>query len=274
MEGYIVKKVLNNNVVIGKAENKEYILIGNGIGFNAKKNSQIMEDRVESVFIKQSSEQSNFENIIRNIDGEIIGVCEEIISMCEKELKVKLNEAVHVSLPDHINFAFRRIEKGVKIENPFLYELSSLYPKEYELARVALDMINSRFKTKLPKDEIGFICMHINAAIKQKGVGETLEYTKKIGEIMNLITKLLKKDIDKDSLAYARTVTHIHFVLDRVMNKKTVKNYLLDNIKEELYHEYNLAIKVAMKIENLFGVKVPEDEIGFIALHLERLKEI
>ncbi|MCD2349004.1 PRD domain-containing protein [Clostridium guangxiense] len=274
MKEYIIKKVLNNNVVIATSKNSDFVLVGKAIGFNAKKGSKISNDRIESMFIKQSLKKTNFDEVIENIDGKVIGICEEIISMCEKEFNVKFSEAIHVSLPDHINFAFHRIEKGIKIENPFLYEISALYPKEYRLAKKALDMINSRFEVNLPEDEIGFICMHINAAIKQRGVSDTLAYTKKIGNIMELILKLLKKKLDKDSLAYVRTVTHISFVLDRVINKKTIRNDLLDNIKEELYNEYDLAIKVAMKIEDLFSIKVPEDEIGYLALHLKRLEDL
>lgn len=274
MEGYVITKVLNNNVVIARRNREEFVLVGKAIGFDAGKGKKIAENRIETIFVRQGTEKNNFDRVLQNIDNDIIGISEEIISLCERELKSKLNEAIHISLPDHINFAFLRIRKGVKIENPFLNELKVLYPKEYELSEKALSMVNSRFKTKLPEDEIGFICMHIKAGINQEKVSDALAYTKKIGEIMELISKMLKKDLDKSSLEYMRTLTHLNFVIDRIINKKTVRNYLLDSIKKELYNEYDLAIKIAMKIENLFSVKVPEDEIGFIALHLERLREI
>jgi transcriptional antiterminator len=274
MEEYIIKKVLNNNVVIAENNRKEYVLVGKAIGFNFYKGSKIHKDRIESIFVKQASASNeNYEKILQDINSEIVGISEEIISFCEKDLGLKLSEAIHISLPDHINFAIRRIEKGIKIENPFLHELIALYPKEYKMAEKALNMINERFTVKLPEDEIGFICLHIKAAIAEQNVGTPLAYTKKIGEVMELISKLLKKDFDKNSLEYVRTITHLNFMLERVTNKKTIKNYLLDSIKKELYSEFGIAIKVAMKIESLFTVKVCEDEIGYIALHLKRLSE-
>ncbi|OPJ64127.1 PRD domain-containing protein [Clostridium oryzae] len=273
MEEYAIKKVLNNNVVIAQKNIKDYILVGKGIGFNGHKGQKIAREKIENIYVRQDLQGSSFNEILKEIDGKIVGVCEEIISMCEKELKVKFNEAIHVSLPDHINFAFVRIRSGVKIENPFLSEILVLYPKEYKLAEKALEMINSRFEIKLPEDEVGFISMHINAAAKQKGVSSTLAYTKKVSELMMFISKLMGKEFNKNSLAYARTVTHINFVLDRVINKKIIKNNLLDSIKKELYNEYDLAIKVAMKIQDLFSIRIPEDEIGYIALHLRRLYE-
>lgn len=274
MEEFTIKKVLNNNVVIGERKNTQFVLVGKAIGFDFRKGDKLSENRIESIFVKQMRNQDNFEKVLETIDNKIVGISEEIISLCERELGLKLSEAVHVSLPDHINFAIHRIQKGIKIENPFLHELIALYPKEYRLAERALEMINNRFEVELPEDEIGFICMHIKAAINQENVSTALAYTKKIGEVMELISKLLKKAFDKNSLEYVRTIAHINFMLDRVINKKTVKNYLIDSIKKELYNEYDLAIKIALKIENLFSVKIPEDEIGYIALHLKRLSDI
>jgi transcriptional antiterminator len=274
MSKYTIKKVLNNNVVIAEQSGSQFVLVGKAIGYEAHKGEVLSEDRIESIFIKKSDDtQEKFNKVLESIDSKIVGVSEEIISLCENELNTRLSEAVHVSLPDHINFAYRRIQKGVKIENPFLYELRALYPAEYNLAEKALYMINQRFEVQLPEDEVGFICMHIKAAINQQEVSDALAYTRKIGEVMELISILLKKKLQKNSLEYVRTVTHLNFMIERVISKKTVKNFLLDSIKKDLYNQYDVAIKVAKKIENLFSVKVPEDEIGYIALHLNRISE-
>lgn len=271
---HVIKKILNNNVVIAENNNKEVILVGKAIGYDLKKGMSVPEDRIKSIFVKQKGESGhNYERLLQNVDNEVIGVSEEIISMCEKELNVKLNDAIHLSLTDHINFALQRVSNGVKIENPFFNELKVLYPKEFEIAYKALEMINKRFDNKLPEDEVGFICLHIRAAIMEQDVSKSLVYTKKIKEIMDLIQKLLKKEIDRNSFEYIRTLTHINFMLERIKDKKTIKNELLNNIKKEMFYEYNVAIKVALKIENVFQMKVPEDEIGYIALHLRRLSE-
>ncbi|MBC2581608.1 PRD domain-containing protein [Clostridium sp. DJ247] len=274
MEVYNIKKVLNNNVVIAEKEKEELILIGKGIGFDFSKSKEIPEERVENVFVKQTAAiGENYQKVLEKIDSSIIGISEEIIHLAEKKLNLKLNKAIHVSLPDHISFALKRLEKGLTIKNPFLRELNILYPTEYNLALHALEIINSRFHSSLPEDEAGFICLHIKAAITQKDVAQSLDYTKKIGQIVNVIEKLLGKKLEKNSLVYIRTITHINFMIERIEEDKTIKNHLLDTIKKEFYYEYNLAVKVAMKIEDLFDLKVPEDEIAYIALHLKRLSE-
>lgn len=274
MDDYVIKKVLNNNVVIALKENNEFILIGKALGYEFGKGGRVPENRIENIFVKHTANMgSNYKRVLESIDSKIVGVSEEIIHLCEKQFKTKLSNAIHVSLPDHINFAIRRIEKGINIENPFLNELKVLYPEEYNIADEALNLINEALNVKLPVSETGFICLHIRASITETEVSEPLEYTKKIGEIIDIISKLMKKNINKNSLAYARTVTHINFMLERVKTNKTIRNLLLESIKRELYKEYDIAIKVAMKMETLFHVKIPEDEIGYIALHLKRLSD-
>lgn len=275
MAAYKIKKILNNNVVIADDDGEDVILVGKAIGFDYKKGDLLPENRVESAFVKKVSNMGeNYTKIIENIDSQIVGISEEIINMCENRLNLKLNSAIHTSLPDHISFAIKRFNEGIMIQNPFRNEIATLYPIEYDLASKALEIINKRFNISLSEDEIGFICMHIRAAIEQHEVTAALTYARKINDVMMLISKLIKKDIDKNSLEYARTVTHINFMIDRVIKGKAVKNYLIDSIKKELYNEYDFAIKVSMKIENLFSVIVPEDEIGYLALHLKRLTDL
>ncbi|MCT8976156.1 PRD domain-containing protein [Clostridium sp. CX1] len=274
MEGYKIRKVLNNNVVIAEEDAEELILVGKGIGFDFGKSGIIPKDRVENVFIKKTSKiGENYQKVLKNIESSIVGISEEIINYAEKELKVKLNEAIHISLPDHISFALNRINKGVNIENPFKSELNALYPVEYRISVEAVEAINKRFNINFPEDEAGFICLHIRAALTKKEVSESLAYTKKIGQVMELIQRLTGKKLEKSSLAYIRTMNHINFMIERVEKGKPIKNDLLESIKTGLAAQYSVGIKIAMKIEDLFSITIPEDEIGYIALHIKRLVE-
>lgn len=275
MKGAVVKKVLNNNVVIAERNDADLILIGKGIGFNTLPGKIVPPERIEKVFIKENEEViDNYNIVLKTIDNEIVGVSEEIIHIAETELDTKLSETIHVSLPDHINFAIVRFEKGLIMENPFLNELKVLFPIEYSIAEKGIDLINKRLDTKLTNDEVGFICLHIRAAITQDDIGKSFEYTKKMGDIMELISSLIGKKINKNSLEYARTLIHINFMIERIKSGKTVKNPLLENIKMDFYSEFAFAIKVSLKIEGIFGIEVPEDETGYLALHLRRICDI
>lgn len=47
---YRIKKILNNNVVQATQNFQEYIIVGLGIGFNAKRLEKIPSDKIEKVF--------------------------------------------------------------------------------------------------------------------------------------------------------------------------------------------------------------------------------
>lgn len=275
MEGAIVKKILNNNVVIALNNKEDYIIVGSGIGFDFKKDSVIPSERIEKIYVREDMKNNKtYEKVLGAIDSNIVGISEEIICTAERELDEKLNDEIHVSLPDHINFAINRIKNGFNIEDPFQHELKILYPKEYSIAVYAISLINERLHANLPEGEIGFICLHIKSAVSKGNIGQHIEYTKKISEIMDFIGKTIKRKMHRETLQYIRTLTHVDFMIERVKQGKPVNNPLLDTIKLKFPEEYSLAIKISIKIESLFNMKVPEDEIGYIAMHLKRLKDI
>ena len=66
----------------------------------------------------------------------------------------------------------------------------------------------------------------------------------------------------RDSLGY-----HLEFTLNRLLFKIKLKNLLLDEMKENYVLPYNLAKITADVIEDVYNLTVPEDEIGYIAVH-------
>lgn len=140
MEFYEILKIFNNNVVLAKKDEKEYILIDKGIGFNKRKGELINKDRFEKIFILERDIKDRFDKLILNIDEEIVGVCEEVISMISEEYE-ELDREIHVKLVDHIAFAIKRLKNNDEIENPFIIEIETLYNKDYEIAKKAAFMI-------------------------------------------------------------------------------------------------------------------------------------
>jgi transcriptional antiterminator len=78
--------------------------------------------------------------------------------------------------------------------------------------------------------------------------------------------------VDKNSLDYARFVIHIRFAIERLINNIPIKNVLLKTIKERYKKSYKLAQKVCKFIESELDVAVSEDEVGYIAVYIEELK--
>jgi transcriptional antiterminator len=266
----------NHNVVfcIDKELNKECILLGSGIGFGVKENQLIKaSNKIEKIFyLIDKSNMYKFAGLSKEVDENIIGVTEEIILMAHSELHKELDERIHITLIDHIAFTIDRFKNDMSIVNPFLVEIKNLYKAEYIVALKALNLINERLGISLPEDEVGFIAMHFHAAVNKVNVSKTAKSTAVINEIISGLEDRLGRSIDKESIDYVRLITHIRFALDRVEKNIPIKNILLSDIKEKFNKSYSIALEVSQEIKNNFEIILPEDEIGYLAIHIEKLQ--
>ena len=82
MEKFIIKKTLNNNVLIATDDSgSEVVLIGRGIGFDKNNGDPIIREKVEKLFVmKDPGEQEQYKQLLSNIDEETLKV---IISAVE-----------------------------------------------------------------------------------------------------------------------------------------------------------------------------------------------
>lgn len=67
---------------------------------------------------------------------------------------------------------------------------------------------------------------------------------------------------------YITLTDHISFSIERFKNNEMYSNALLNEIKMFYSKEFNISKMIVEKINNHFDVNLPEDEAGFIALHL------
>lgn len=272
--GYEVIKVFNNNVVLVKHGDKEKILIRKGIGFGKSKGTVIDDSIVpERIFSIESNETSSkFNQLVTRVDDSIVGICEEIIHMISSEVKEPLDDGIHIRLIDHIAFALHRIKSNDIITNPFTIEIETLYPREMEIARKAIKMLKEGTGVDIPEDEVGFVALHIHSARNRGKLSNTIKYAYLSNALVELIEDELGICIDRKSIDYARFVSHIRFALERIIKKVPIKNELLRSIKRTYVSSYKLAKKAAALIEEELNIKVSNEERGYLAMHIERLK--
>ncbi|KZZ85232.1 MULTISPECIES: transcription antiterminator [Bacillaceae] len=272
---FIVKKVLNNNVLIADhLEFHEVVLIGRGIGFGRSKGDQIEEHSYEKMFVlKNEKEQEQYKMLLPYIDEEVIAVIHEVIQHIEARLDQPLNEHIHIGLTDHISFALKRKKQGMDLKNPFMIETKTLYPLEYELAKEAVDMIEKRLNVSLPEGEVGFIVLHIHGAITDKPLREVNQSSQLIALLTGIIEDSLKIQIDRESINYLRLVRHIRFTIDRVQagEKLEEPEKMADLLKNEYPLCYNTAWKLVKVMQQTLKKPVYNAEAVYLTMHLYRL---
>ncbi|MGH4137936.1 PRD domain-containing protein [Clostridium sp.] len=272
---YNVIKVFNDNILFVYQAHVAKILYKNGIGIGKHAGDSISKDTsIDKIFsIENKINYNNFHKLINSVELEMIALCEEIIYMISTELNEDLQEKIHISLIDHITFTLKRLENNGSVENPFLVETETLFPREFQLAQRASTMIEDKTKIHFSDDEIGFIALHIQYARKDKGMYNTIKYEFVLNTIIKIIESELNIKIDKKSLEYARFITHIQFAIQRILNNTPIKNELLGTIKDKYPSSFKLAQKISLFIEGELGLKVIEDETAYLAIHIHKFKK-
>jgi transcriptional antiterminator len=272
---YKIKKVLNNNVLIAiSSDGKELVLIGKGIGFGKKSEAIIKADDVEKFYIlSDQEEQSQYKQLVEQIDEKFIPLISEVIEYSEQALSTTLNEHIHIALTDHLAFAIRRLEQGLAIRNPFIEETKVMYPAEYLVAIEVVRRVNQVMGVSLPEGEIGFVALHLHSAMTNRSLSSINQYSKLVSKLVNLIELELDVQVDHESINYLRLVQHIKNAIIRVEQGEVAHQQikLADVLKSEYPICYNLAWKLIKVMQKTLNKPVSEAEAVYLTLHLQRL---
>lgn len=278
IRNYKILKVMNNNVVLAKnlKDQKEQVLVGKGLGFGVKAGVNVSWPRakIEKKFVAINHElYQEYLQLVQQLDLEVMGLCEEFIAYADTELG-GLNPHIHIALSDHIGFAIERINAGQEIVNPFVYQIKALYKEEFRVARKAKEMIKDALDVDINESEIGFIALHLHSSRQNRSIQETVRYTRVLNESVSIIESKLQFTLDQSSLTYSRLMSHLRGLIERVVTKQTIENKLLANIKEEFYESFAIASSIGKVMEEELEVKVHEEELGYMAIHIDRVRRI
>ncbi len=277
----VIKKILNNNVVIVEDEKGiDEVVCGRGIAFSKKVGEVIDESKINQVFtLKNEQYNKRFQEIISSVPFEYIELSDKVIEMVKLNLGQKLSDTIYITLSDHIYTAIERAKQGIYMPNTMLWEIKNYYNNEYNIALKVLEKIKEQTGVELKEAEAGFIALHIvNAETEDSKLEETLEITK----IVQAITKVVKyhfgEEFNTDSVYYYRFITHLKFFAQRLVYKKIYTNNedgsLLAIIKEKYKNSYQCVEKIASMIKKNYDYDISDEEKLYLTIHIHRIMHI
>jgi len=273
----IIKKILNNNVIttIDQDTKLEKVVMGRGLAFNKQLGDLVDPKKVEKVFtIENQKENIMFQRLLNEIPMDYVKISETIIDYARKTLKVDFAEHIYVALTDHLAFAIKRHEKGIKIKNDLLWEIKRIHRSEYNVGVWALDYVEKELGIKMELDEAGYIALHLIDASLDQEMNSTLNMTKIIQEILNIIKYFFAIDLDENDMSFDRLITHLRYFAQRVIAKKQVKDEaqpFLEMVKKNYEAPYNCVIKIKKFIGKNYDYYVNDAEIVYLTIHIERI---
>jgi len=270
----VMKKINNNVAECIDGNGNKLIAFSKGIGFPKTPYELTDLSKISMTFYKLNE---HFEILLKELSEEIIDLSVDIVSIAQKELAGNLNPTIVFSLADHIQFSLQRLSQYKDARLVYSHEVEQLYPKENQVAKKTVMMIQKRMKVNLPKSEVTAITMHfVDSQAEYKVSQEEIAIEEVINEITVLIEQELLITIDREEFNYDRFRMHMFYYLKRVRSgEKFVgeNTDLLAVLQKEHENIYALAVKVGRLIENHIGNQVSNDELLYLMIHLNRLYE-
>lgn len=212
---------------------------------------------------------------MKKLPVEYLKVSDDIITYAKSVVGIKLNPRVYVTLTDHIGFAMERHRKGIQYGNPLLTEVKTFYPGEYQIGKYALEVVEQRLHVKLDKDEAASVALHIVNAEYNTGVRNAMNITCLIRDVVDIVREYLNIELQEESLHYARFITHLKFLGQRIftgqMLGKDDKGF--GKMISKMYPvEYACSEKIAHYIKTRYGHEVTDEETAYLAVHIRRMQ--
>lgn len=180
------------------------------------------------------------------------------------------------TLAEHLHFAVERCKANVNIANKLTWEIKRYYQKEYNIGELARDMVSAKFSVNLPEDEAVHIAFHIINASSQCDETNAHKQVELVNRVAEIVRYKLNKNIDINSIHYARFITHLRYFAERVLSNN-IELEETDDFYNELirFHPRAMVVAEAIRdyIKNNYAIFIPNDELTWLGIHISKLSK-
>lgn len=272
-----IKKILNNNVAIALNEDrKEVVVMGKGLAFKAKAGDELDLAKIDNIFtLKRKEEASRYEQLLKEIPQEYFEMTEQFVDYAKRELEKSLNNSIYITMTDHISTMVERARIYAYIKNPLLWDIRRLYRAEFQVAREIINRFNQQIGSAYDDNEAASIAMHLVNAEFEVDFETTMNITRVITEILNIVKYQFKIVYDEDSLSYYRFVIHLRFFAQRLFSGTSDQNGSDEDLWEYLQMKYKEAYQCALVIYefilNTYHYQLSNEECMYLTIHIAKV---
>lgn len=223
----------------------------------------------------------SFEKDLFNLFSDLnLGEIEKIICEAADKFQWNFTDNAFASLLIHIAVAIKRIKSNSQV-NFTENILSSLeITREYKIAEFIAKNIEKAFLINVSKTECAYISIHILGSKVQFNIindeGKVLNRADVSDSVEELCKEMVAKaaealdmDLINDKILLKGLSMHIRAALNRLVHDMPVKNPLLDSIKNSYVASFEAAVSASTIIKERYKLAIDENEIAYIALHIE-----
>ncbi|WP_018247491.1 BglG family transcription antiterminator [Orenia marismortui] len=239
---------------------------------------EMLEEVSDPIVIDSRIDNKTYQQLLDIFTDVNFLKIEMILEEIERKLDFLFTDEAFVGLVIHIAISLKRLGKGkdIKMEREQLDSLKET--EEFEIAKVVAQNLEEELDVKLPEAEVGYISLHILGSkvqqnIISKDISDVLENTdQKVIEIskdiISMAGDVLGVDLRDDEQLLLGLVLHLRPAINRLKYGMSLRNPILDEIKNNYPSIFGAAWATSIVFEKHLGIKVNEEEIGYLALHL------
>lgn len=200
-------------------------------------------------------------------DAERVRAIEEILRASLKSEGLELGDFAFYNLVVHIYIALLRVEHGEYVSVPMEVEATD---QEQRGAEAIARGVADRFGIDLPAVETAYLVIHL----KGKRMLDVSDSTMITSEVEGLVREMNERvyarlgiDVRDDLELFVALGLHLVPCLSRMRYGLRTENPLLDEIKTNMRTGFECALAAASVIGEHCGAPLPEDEVGYFAMH-------
>ncbi|WP_372631848.1 BglG family transcription antiterminator [Cohnella sp.] len=208
--------------------------------------------------------------LLNFIDPEWLFQIERVIQRFEHTRGYRMADNAYVGFVVHLALAVQRLKanEAITIEDEILARLKPT--KEFGMARELAAGLSRQLELSIPESEIGYITMHILGARSNHVMGSDFDYSvilEYVRRMISIMERELKLELESDETLVHNLTTHLTSAVKRIELDMAVRNPLLQHVKEEYPDIFEATRKASGYLEQQLGKPVPEEEIGYLAMH-------
>lgn len=271
---YRVSKVLNNNgvIAIDMDENKEYVILGKGVGFGKKVSQRFDKPEGCTTYrLEQETERGSAKELVKGIEPEYLEIADAILTESQRVFGDSIDRGILFPLADHISFAVARIRRNEQISNPLTEDIKVLFYSEFKVAETLKTILRERLQIEIDDHEVGYVALHIHSAIGDEKVSVAMQTARAVRECIDMIEKATGKPIDVLSLSYNRLMNHMKYMVARASTGEKLNLDMNEYMLDQYPQAYKVATDICKNLEGCIGHNLDETETGYLAMHIQRV---
>ncbi len=206
-------------------------------------------------------------------DEELFYKIQDIISNIKFPESYYLTYANFKNLVIHIYISILRIRdaKFIKISEDISNKVITY--DEFNIAKIVVDELSKNLDVEFPRDEILYLTMHLitkNAVTNYEKVSP--EVSSLAQKMIDEVYKVTKYDFRSNIDLFFALSLHLGPLIERLRYGMPMKNPILGDIKNNQI-AFMLATIGSRPLTKIYKSKLPDDEIGYLALHFASAME-